>query len=623
MGNIVITTGYTGSGWSVALASLAPEQFVHPVPGEIEDWRAQAEADAMSIAPTAQVIERLQTWSRPDADEMSLLADERDLRLLDHWAEQLPNARFLLFFTDPETALAHAIRNGFDPSAFLEGWRDSIRHLTGFQRRYRARTLLLDAASAHRNPTAMIVAVERLGLRLALRDPLLDEGEVLVVERLIARRWLANKADLAVLRAELEAHAYPLAESEPEPDLDASQLLALYRQYQAGYQQLIAACDEQTQRANEQAQQAAHYQAEAKQYQAEAEQNQATAEQHKAEADKNAKALDAEKQRSREREAAHQDAAEENELLLLQLHQVQEELESLFLKGKEAQEAFEAEKASLIAACDEQTQRANEQAQQAAHYQAEAKQNQAKAEQNQAKAEQSQAKAKQYQAEAKQNQATAEQHKAEADKNAKALDAEKQRSREREAAHQDTAEENELLLLQLHQVQEELEQYFLKYQELVQSQQALQGIGLEQESAFEQGSAPALESAREQTPQALPPPPKRQRRQRPAALKSRGPFAKNRKERRRLERYIAIIRESGLFDESWYLSQYPDVADAGYDPIEHFVCHGVGDKRNPAPWFDTAFYLETHPDVSASIMNPLVHYHQFGKAEQRPTRRGW
>ncbi|MCK7579951.1 MAG: hypothetical protein MZV65_32600 [Chromatiales bacterium] len=86
---------------------------------------------------------------------------------------------------------------------------------------------------------------------------------------------------------------------------------------------------------------------------------------------------------------------------------------------------------------------------------------------------------------------------------------------------------------------------------------------------------------------------------------------------------MTIIRESGLFDEAWYLSQYPDVASAGYDAIEHYVCHGIQENRHPAPWFDTAFYLERNPDVANSIMNPLVHYHQFGKAERRPTRRGY
>lgn len=484
MGNIVITTGYPGSGWSVALASLAPEQFVHPVPDAIEDWRAQAAAENSSVAPAAEVIEHLQTWPRHAAGQTQLLADARDLWLLEHWAQRLPEARFLLFFTDPETALAHGLQNACKPAAFLQGWRDSVRHLTGFQRRYRGRTLLLDAASARRDPAALLAAAERLGLQLALRDPRPDEDEVLVFERLIARRWLAREVDSALLRAELEAHASPLAEAVSEPEPNADQLLARYRQDQIRHQRLSAARDEQAQRA------------------------------------------------------------------------------------------------------EEQTQRADAQARQAAQYQAEAEQNQAKA----------------------------AQYQAEADKSAKALEAEQQRARELEAARQETAEENELLLAQLHQVQEELEQYFLKYQELVKIQQ---GGSPEQGSSLEQEPAP------EQAPQALPPSPKRQRRKRPAALKARGPFAKNRKERRRLERYTTIIRESGLFDESWYLSQYPDVADAGYDPIEHYVCHGVRDQRNPAPWFDTAFYLETHPDVAASIMNPLVHYHQFGKAEQRPTRRGW
>jgi len=37
---------------------------------------------------------------------------------------------------------------------------------------------------------------------------------------------------------------------------------------------------------------------------------------------------------------------------------------------------------------------------------------------------------------------------------------------------------------------------------------------------------------------------------------------------------ISVIKAYELFDEAWYLRQYPDVAHARIDPITHFVLHG-------------------------------------------------
>jgi len=52
----------------------------------------------------------------------------------------------------------------------------------------------------------------------------------------------------------------------------------------------------------------------------------------------------------------------------------------------------------------------------------------------------------------------------------------------------------------------------------------------------------------------------------------------------------AMIRDSGLFDEAWYLATYADVADAGLDPIEHYLTIGAARGYNPNPLFDTGFY---------------------------------
>lgn len=83
----------------------------------------------------------------------------------------------------------------------------------------------------------------------------------------------------------------------------------------------------------------------------------------------------------------------------------------------------------------------------------------------------------------------------------------------------------------------------------------------------------------------------------------------------------AIISSTPLFDQNWYLRQYPDVADNGIDPIEHYLLHGAEEFRDPSQQFHTEFYLEKYPDVQAAGMNPLLHYILHGRAEGRATSR--
>lgn len=95
------------------------------------------------------------------------------------------------------------------------------------------------------------------------------------------------------------------------------------------------------------------------------------------------------------------------------------------------------------------------------------------------------------------------------------------------------------------------------------------------------------------------------------------PFNKSRKESRAIKAKIALIEQSGLFDRLWYLSQYPDVAKSGADPIEHYLRYGAAEGKNPGPEFDTQWYLATYTDVAEARANPLVHYIKHGKKEGR------
>lgn len=75
----------------------------------------------------------------------------------------------------------------------------------------------------------------------------------------------------------------------------------------------------------------------------------------------------------------------------------------------------------------------------------------------------------------------------------------------------------------------------------------------------------------------------------------------------------AIIRESGLFDAAYYLEAYPDVKEAGVDPLEHFLRSGWSEGRNPSRHFDTRFYQRMYLEDDVSEVNPLLHYIENGR----------
>ena len=87
-----------------------------------------------------------------------------------------------------------------------------------------------------------------------------------------------------------------------------------------------------------------------------------------------------------------------------------------------------------------------------------------------------------------------------------------------------------------------------------------------------------------------------------------------------LPKQAAMLEASRFFDADWYREQYPDVAQAGLKPAEHFIKFGAIDGRDPGPLFSTDFYLTYYEDVAASGLHPLLHYLRHGVMEQRETR---
>ena len=83
------------------------------------------------------------------------------------------------------------------------------------------------------------------------------------------------------------------------------------------------------------------------------------------------------------------------------------------------------------------------------------------------------------------------------------------------------------------------------------------------------------------------------------------------------KRAYNTIKDSGLFDNQYYIFEYPDVRKENFDPIIHYILYGAKEGRKPTPYFDTQFYLDSYQDVKKSNMNPLYHYIKYGFKEGR------
>ncbi|CAN2536538.1 hypothetical+protein [Methylocapsa aurea] len=87
---------------------------------------------------------------------------------------------------------------------------------------------------------------------------------------------------------------------------------------------------------------------------------------------------------------------------------------------------------------------------------------------------------------------------------------------------------------------------------------------------------------------------------------------------------LAIMSEiAPYFDAKFYISNNPDVARAGLNPLLHFVDYGWKENRNPSSVFDTKYYRERYRDTLEPDENPVFHYAVKGShAGYRPNPVG-
>ncbi len=82
---------------------------------------------------------------------------------------------------------------------------------------------------------------------------------------------------------------------------------------------------------------------------------------------------------------------------------------------------------------------------------------------------------------------------------------------------------------------------------------------------------------------------------------------------------------NSLFNSSYYRSRNTDVAaqidEGGLTAVDHFVEYGQFELRSPNPLFDPFYYLEQNADVTAAFLrreiNPFEHFFFYGQYEGR------
>lgn len=84
--------------------------------------------------------------------------------------------------------------------------------------------------------------------------------------------------------------------------------------------------------------------------------------------------------------------------------------------------------------------------------------------------------------------------------------------------------------------------------------------------------------------------------------------------------HLARLARSEYFDADWYVERNHDVAEAGHDPVLHYVDFGAAEKRNPSELFDTKYYVAKNAEALSDGLNPLLHFLRHGRRLGRQPR---
>ena len=261
--------------------------------------------------------------------------EANSVNALEFWANLEPNIHFLLVCTRPEQELADKMAHTKPDSeahGWLEQWHQRHQAMLDFYLKYPDRCILVDATDARRHLGGQLALAHehwQLPLHAASvedqprdvhNEPRQDQPGSQLASLIVRELIKSSNKDITGLYAEMQAAQYPLNQddtSEPassrlmdwlRADIDSPMLQSLLTDFHALHsaasqsQRLLALQSDQTNTARQLEQD-----------------------------------LSSAKSQQQAANQLMQDARQENELLLLQLHQVQEELEHYFLEHQKNQ----------------------------------------------------------------------------------------------------------------------------------------------------------------------------------------------------------------------------------------------------------------------------------------------
>ena len=476
----IIITGHPQSGLEQIESLLLSAGMAAALPSQDKQLTAQEITTilckAHGVVPLAQIqgdqtlaqIEVAPVWQGMVLDLMLAnlqhplwgWADPHSIQLLEYWKAQDPQVVFVLVYDAPHTALTRlSLEDAAAPAEVLQQrlqtWVAYNSALLQFYLRNPQRCVLVHASEAEPSAQRYVQLINsRIDAPLQLSTPDQEPQLLHPTDSATNEKSAVTAAPAAPEHSIVLTQPVQNFTNSQQAHMLLAQLLETYPQAQTLYEELQAAAtlprnnpqmlgwngDAQSRFAAWQEFVQLHQLSRASHAELLKKQEQFTQAQQALEADfSKIKALLATEQSSKnelqvllqQSSQKHQESTEENELLLTQLHQVQEELERHYLDGQKLKQSLEAAQA---------------QAKQLPTVQAELKKTQETLKITQDKANE----LPKVQEKLKEAQA--------------ALQAAK--TQKAAAPSQELKEENELLLLQLHQVQEELERYYLENQKL-------------------------------------------------------------------------------------------------------------------------------------------------------------
>lgn len=303
--------------------TLAREQSI-----DFKRWHQQVASTLASKQPIGKLWENLAS----DLLLANLNSDlwgwyeEQSVQALNFWADLEPNIHFLLVCTRPEDELCQKLSqasgaDAIDAEALVKDWYQRHQSLLQFYLQHPQRCLLIDAQDAlqHLNKQLLLahdhwqlpLDHENAQAQPTEQDLQTQQEQPATLVALIAREALKNtQLDIESLYREVRAAQYPLTgleESEAttrklfdwlKQGIDFTTLNQLLQEHQSLQQQVVLA-----------------------------------------------KQLPLLQDQSQNHQQQLDDLKQENEILLLQLHQVQEELESTFLSKQQLEKVQLEQKA--------------------------------------------------------------------------------------------------------------------------------------------------------------------------------------------------------------------------------------------------------------------------------------